>query len=336
MSSNIMTGAKYVLAYLSSSSTDDSGNTTYYLNSIGMGANVNTFTLDYKTDGVYGVGGRIIKSVYSKGFEGKLSFTFILNDEQFIMKFFKENSNGTYSMNCGINPVDLYLIEGSNLSNMCGINLSNDTIWLIHNFVPDSLKVEFKTEEYVIVTLDGVFTHYEKVVQDSSHIYDLSFVNTNPFTFANVKILFSNTWNSSDYNFEYIRNLSINVKNNLEKIYGFGQQYAKEFVPQKYEVDVDIDMYVDRGTYEQFMTDLSISGNNLVNSNFEGAGSDYYPNEAVKVSISNADGTFTYNIAFGQAYLENIDTSYEDANIVELKMKLKSVTDMWSINQSSE
>lgn len=335
MSSNIMTGAKYVLAYLTGSTTDDSGNTTYYLSPVGMGANVSSFSLDYKTDGVYGIGGRYMKSVYSKGFEGKLSFTYILDKNEFILKIFNEYQPSKYSMMCGVNPIDLYLIEGDNLGKGCFSDLTSSTIWLIHDFVPDSLKVEYKTEEYVTVTLDGVFTHYEKVVQDSSHIYDFSPITDYPFTFANLKVSFANDWNSTNYNFEYIKDISVNIKNNLEKVYGFGQQYAKEFVPQKYEIDVDVDLFVDRTTYEQFMSDLSISGNNLVNSNFDGISGDYYPNENVSLILSNSDGTFRYILGLGYSYLENIDTSYEDANIVELKMKIKSSIDVWGVSDSS-
>lgn len=327
VSSQVITSANTVLMWKTGdiSITDSSGNTTTYdgFSPIGIGVKVNTFDMDYKTERVYGVGDKLADGVYSKGFNGNISFDMIVSNssENNISKFFNmllyNNDSGSAYFPDTVN-VDLYVYFGldMNLNNTTYVDLNEGDVYRLVGFTPESIKLSMRSEDYVVMSVSGRYKSMEGYTVPSG--YDgakmtVAEVYASPSTFVNGGI----TIDSGEFDantFTYTKSVEVDIKYNPKDMYVIGSPYPSEFVGQKIGIEANVVCYMDKDVFESLINSMKDV------DNFNGVNS-YFPNGVLTLQFSSQ-----YSVKLSGLYIVNISTSMESANVLEVKMKMYALS----------
>lgn len=306
--------------------TDSSGNTEKYdgFSPVGIGVKVNTFEMDYKTERVYGIGDKLADGVYSKGFGGNISFDMVVSDSSetnisnFLNMLLYNNDSGAAYFPDTVN-LDLYIYFGLDTyldKNSTYIDLNTVDVYKLVGFTPESIKLNMRSEEYVVMSVSGRYKSMDGYTVPSGYNgakMSIGEVYANPSTFVNGGI----TIDSGEFDantFTYTKSVDVDIKYNPKDIYVIGSPYPSEFVGQKIGIDVNIVCYMDKDVFESLINSMKDV------DNFNGVNS-YFPNGVLTLNFSS-----NYSMKLSGLYIVNVSTSMESANVLEVKMKMYALS----------
>lgn len=291
----VYTGANFLVAKLETDGTT--------LTPVGVGVKVGTFEHNYNVDRAYGIGDRIADVMYSKGFEGSLSFDAILDDNTspFVAQWINSGA---------IDEIDLYLVklDGSVLSTDVDVSEA----WKLIGYKPDGVKITARAGEYVGLSFDGKFRKSEYLTGQTLTLSIAPLTNT-PLIFASANVNAS-SW-SIDLN--VTKEFEIDVKHNIETLKVLNDLYPAVLQEQKYEIDATLNVYVNATTWSELTSALS------ENAHYK---NDMYPDTTLTLTVTGVNKTYTFTLS--NVALSSFSTSFEDANVVEgsLKLMAKNIT----------
>ena len=299
MVDSVFTAANIIATYMA-----DNGSGTQTLYPVGVGVKVGTFEHNYNVDRAYGIGDRVADVMYSKGFEGSMSFDCILTDDNtpLIAGFLSDSS---------LSDTTLYLVktDGSVLSGTPTIT----EYWQINGFKPDSVKITARAGEFIGLSIEGKYKSSDYKTGQSTPM-DVSGLINEPLTFANASISVGGTNFGIDTTI--VKEFEIDIKHNIERLLALNNLYPQVLQEQKFDADLTLNVYMDSTTWGVITTNLSESSNNYLHGT--------YPNNTITLTVTGSTKTYTFT-ADGVS-LNTFSTTFEDANVIEGQMKLLAKT----------
>jgi hypothetical protein len=221
---------------------------------LGVQMSITDFKQENQFEGLYRLGSRAAQLFYSKGLEVSASanFTMATDNKSWLnlMLNYVSSTSGDY----WTIPDEV----GELKSAFMDLQDEKGYYYIAKGFVVDTADLSFKEGETcdVKLSLKGQTVNYQSSTALPSTFqaggtlsYPIDFT-----TWANVQVVYNGKYGSTTFSVQPIKELTINIKNNLQFYYGLGSIEYVGFVPQKLEVSGKMDILHDSNLIEHILT----------------------------------------------------------------------------------